>query len=219
MGGAGGGCSSSGGQHIPVAAGPVPRDALEGKGPQRGSQRRLGRRLEEVAKAVGGGYCRLQMLLRLALGVRGTVAGHRLGALEGGGGYLPPFQCIPARPPLGPRTPAGTAGTAGTEVHEAGPVPVDGPLALGVLRRGAEGGEGAHVRGKLVLVQHVELPRGARLQMEGVGQALGRRELHCLLPDPAHPRREQHVRHPELHPVLHMHHGLQRGLEVLQRRA
>ena len=38
------------------------RDALEGKGPQRGDQKRLGRRLEEVAKAVGGGYCRLQML-------------------------------------------------------------------------------------------------------------------------------------------------------------
>ena len=35
---------------------------------------------------MGGGYCRLQMPLRLALGVRGTVAGHRLGALEGGGG-------------------------------------------------------------------------------------------------------------------------------------
>ena len=31
------------------------RDALEGKGPQR----RLDRRLEEVAKAVGCGYCRL----------------------------------------------------------------------------------------------------------------------------------------------------------------
>ena len=44
--------------------------------------------MEEVAKAVGGGYCRLQMPLRLALGVRETVAGHRLGALEGGGGYL-----------------------------------------------------------------------------------------------------------------------------------
>ena len=63
------------------------RDALEGKGPQR----RLGRRLEEVAKAVVGGYCRLQMPFSLALGVRGTVAGHRLGALEeGGGGVLPP---------------------------------------------------------------------------------------------------------------------------------
>ena len=51
--------------------------------------------MEEVAKAVGGGYCRLQMPLRLALGVGGTVAGHRLGALEMGGGSLPPFQSIP----------------------------------------------------------------------------------------------------------------------------
>ena len=59
---------------------------LEGKGPQRRPQRRLGRRLEEVAKAVGGGYCRLPMPLRPALGIRETAAGHRLGALEGGGG-------------------------------------------------------------------------------------------------------------------------------------
>ena len=73
--------------HYDGAAGPATatgRDALEGKGPQRQPQRRLGRRLEEVAKAVGGGYCRLQMPLRLALGVRETVAGHGLGALEGG---------------------------------------------------------------------------------------------------------------------------------------
>ena len=56
------------------------RDALEGKGPQR----RLDRRLEEVAQAVGGGYCRLRM--PLALGVRGTVAGHGLA----GGADLPP---------------------------------------------------------------------------------------------------------------------------------
>ena len=68
------------------------RGALEG--PQRRPQRRLGRRLEEVAKAVGGGYCRLQTPVRLALGVRGTVAGHRLGALERGGGVPPPLvQC------------------------------------------------------------------------------------------------------------------------------
>ena len=40
-------------------------------------QKRLDKRLEEVAKAVGGGYCRLQMPLRLALGVRETVAGRR----------------------------------------------------------------------------------------------------------------------------------------------
>ena len=70
------------------------RDALEGKGPQRGSQKRLDRRLEVTAQAVGGGYCRLQMPLRLALGVRETAVGHRLGA-PAGGGYLPPFQCIP----------------------------------------------------------------------------------------------------------------------------
>ena len=69
----------------------VSRDAFEGEGPQRRSQRRLGRRLEEVAKAVGGGYYRLQMPLRQALAVRGTVAGHSLGALEGGGGYPHPF--------------------------------------------------------------------------------------------------------------------------------
>ena len=65
------------------------RDALEGNGPQRRPQRRLDRRLEEVAKAVGGAYCWLQKKkpLRLALAVRGTVAGHRL---EGGGGGTSP---------------------------------------------------------------------------------------------------------------------------------
>ena len=67
------------------------RDAFEGKGPQR----RLGRRLEEVAEAVGGGYCRLQMPLRLAGAVRGTVARHRLGALAGPPPPPLSFQCIP----------------------------------------------------------------------------------------------------------------------------
>ena len=38
--------------------------------------------MEEVAKAVGGGYCRSQIPLKLALAVRDTVAGHRLGALK-----------------------------------------------------------------------------------------------------------------------------------------
>ena len=60
------------------------RDALEGKGPPRRRQKWLGGRLEEVAKTVGSGYCRLQMPLKLALAVRGTVAGRRLGAPEGG---------------------------------------------------------------------------------------------------------------------------------------
>ena len=62
------------------------RGALDAKWPGTRPQRRLGRRLEEVAQAVGGGYCRLQMPLRVALGVRETVAGDRLGTLEGGGG-------------------------------------------------------------------------------------------------------------------------------------
>ena len=55
------------------------RDALEGKAPRRRLQKPVDRRSEDVAKAVGGGYCRLQMPLRLALGVRETVTGHRLG--------------------------------------------------------------------------------------------------------------------------------------------
>ena len=65
-----------------------PRAALEGRGPQSRPQGRLDRRLEEVAKAVGGGYCRLQMTLRLALGISETVAGHRLGARDRGGAGL-----------------------------------------------------------------------------------------------------------------------------------
>ena len=77
---------------------PPPRVALDRKGPQRQRQKRFGRRWEEVAKAIGGGYCRLQMLLRLALGVRETVAGHRLAALEGGG--VPPSNASPP-PPAG----------------------------------------------------------------------------------------------------------------------
>ena len=85
------------------SGGPVPHtggrgvvgDALEGKGPRRPPQKRLDRRLEEVDTAVGGGWCRLPMPLKLALGTRATVAGHRLGALEGGGGYLLPLPMHP----------------------------------------------------------------------------------------------------------------------------
>ena len=91
------------------------RDALEGKGPQRRPQQRLDRRLEEVAKAVGGGYCRVQMRLKLALGVRETVAGCRLGGLGRLGATLPMHPCPrrgwggfgypatgPGRPGMGP---------------------------------------------------------------------------------------------------------------------
>ena len=44
------------------------------------SQKQLDRRLEEVAKAVGGGYCRLQMLLKPAVAVngRGSLPLHNL---------------------------------------------------------------------------------------------------------------------------------------------
>ena len=48
-----------------------------------------------LPKRLGGGYCRLRMPLRLALGVRGTAAGPWLGALEGGGGYLRPLPMHP----------------------------------------------------------------------------------------------------------------------------
>ena len=74
----------------------MPRGTLEGKGPQRRPQQRLGRRLEEVAEAVGDGYCRLHMPLRLALGIGGTVARHRLCANNVGGGG---FHCVPCHAP------------------------------------------------------------------------------------------------------------------------
>ena len=65
-----------------------------------GSQKRLGRRLEGVAEAVGGGYCWLQMPLSLTFAVRETAAGPSAGHPgEGGGGYLRPFQCIPVQRP------------------------------------------------------------------------------------------------------------------------
>ena len=72
------------------------RDASEGKGPRR----RLDRRLEEVAKAVGGGCCRSRMPLKLALAVMETVAGHSLGAL-GGGGSPPSNASLPTSPRAG----------------------------------------------------------------------------------------------------------------------
>ena len=106
----------------PVSTHPPPfgaRDALDGKGPQRRPQKRLDRRLEEGAKAVGGGDCRLQMPLKLAFAVRETLAGHRLGALEGGtstphtGGTSPPCSASLAGAPrarsLGSPSPKATS--------------------------------------------------------------------------------------------------------------
>ena len=70
----------------------------------------LGRRLERVAKAFGGGCCQLQMALKPALGVRGTAAGHSLGALEVGGVTFPPSNAsLPLSLSL-PRTRGGGGG-------------------------------------------------------------------------------------------------------------
>ena len=62
-----------------------PTDALEGKGPERWPQNRLGRRLEGFAKAVGGGYCRLHMPVKPALGCRGQWLGVGWAPWKGGG--------------------------------------------------------------------------------------------------------------------------------------
>ena len=102
----GGGVGGGGGQGDPLSC-RSPSERM-GRGGGGGCIRREGAS-EAAPAAVGqadgggcqsgwaGGYCRLQMPLRPALGVRGTVAGHRLGALEEGGGGLPPppFQCVP----------------------------------------------------------------------------------------------------------------------------
>ena len=79
--------------HMPPASTHRHQGCMRRESTSKRPQKRLDRRLEEVAKTVGSGYCQLQMPLKPALGVRGTVAGHRLGALEGG--HLHPFQCIP----------------------------------------------------------------------------------------------------------------------------
>ena len=87
---------------------PPVTDPSQGKRPQRWPQKRLDSRLEEVVKAVGGGYCWLQMSLKLVLAVRGIVAGRRLDAREGGGrGVPPPLPMHPCpRPPTRGRAPA-----------------------------------------------------------------------------------------------------------------
>ena len=67
---------------------------LKGKGPQRRPQRRLGRRLEEVAKAVGGRLLSVTNAVEAGATCRqGDVAGRRLGALEGAA-PPPPLKCI-----------------------------------------------------------------------------------------------------------------------------
>jgi hypothetical protein len=72
-------------------------DALEveGDGTQRLPHKRLDRRLEEVAKAVGGRLLSVTNAVELALAVGGTAAGCRLGALEGGGRGTSPLPIHP----------------------------------------------------------------------------------------------------------------------------
>ena len=70
----------------------VSQGCIRREGTQRRPRRRLDRRLEEVAEAIGGGCCRLQLPWKPALGVTGTVAGHMLGALEGGVAYHLPMH-------------------------------------------------------------------------------------------------------------------------------
>ena len=95
----------NGNQDAPKKVGaevPCPSNALEGKGPRRRPQRRSGRRLEEVAKAVMGGYCRLQMPFKPALAVRGTIPRYILGALEAPSSLpFPMHPCPPPPPPVG----------------------------------------------------------------------------------------------------------------------
>ena len=73
---------------------------LDGKGPHGRPQKRLDRRLEEVVKAVGGGFCRFQKPLELALAVRETVAGT---LEQTGGAGAPPLPMHPwyGWPPTG----------------------------------------------------------------------------------------------------------------------
>ena len=155
-------------------------DAFEGKGPQRGAQQRLGRRLEEVAEAVGGGYCRL-------LAIRGTVAGHRLGALEGG--YPPPSQCIPGQdhalglgggchwdvwagppPPVQPPRPrpshpkrqypgGGHWHATSVSWHGGGGVRVQGP-AERAIRTAVKGADGVPDKGRVTRGMCRRMPRG-----------------------------------------------------------
>ena len=64
---------------------------------------------EAVRQAVGGscqtGRGQLLSVTNATQTVRETVAGHRLGALEGGGWYLLLFECILASPPSAPPPP------------------------------------------------------------------------------------------------------------------
>ena len=82
--------------------GGLPQRLPKAEGVEQGCIRRAGTAEaapEAARQAVGGdcqsGWGRLQMPLRLALAVRETVAGHKLGALEQVGGLPPPLLMHP----------------------------------------------------------------------------------------------------------------------------
>ena len=96
----------------------------------------------EIAKADRGGYHRLKMPLKPALGVRGTVARHRLGALEGGGGASPPSNASLAQG-AGGHTGAVAQGAVHSVLDDdRGVRLVDGGGHCAHSRTDVEGGEG-----------------------------------------------------------------------------
>ena len=81
----------------------LPPGEAQGGGGTQGCSRKEGTSEgapEAVRQAVGGGYCRLQMPLKPALALRETRLGAGWALWKRGGGYLPPFQCIPGFTPF-----------------------------------------------------------------------------------------------------------------------
>ena len=102
-----------------------PRDAFDGKGPQRRPQQRLGRRLDEANEAVGGRLLSVSNAVEPGTWRQGDSGWAQAGRPGGGGGaYLPPaFQCIRACP----RRSGSVGGARQTVEHR-------GPLACGLGR-------------------------------------------------------------------------------------
>ena len=88
----------------PESPPPNPHGCIRREGTSEGPQRRVDRRLEEGAKAVGGGYCRLQMPLKLALAVRGQWLGVGWVPSTEGGGTPPPHASLPTPRPCPAQT-------------------------------------------------------------------------------------------------------------------
>ena len=80
---------------------PVPRDALEGEGPQRRPRRPLDGGSEDVAEAVGGRLLSVTNTIEVGTWRQGDGAWAWAGRPGGGGGYLPPLPMppCPSHPP------------------------------------------------------------------------------------------------------------------------